>query len=43
MAATKPPSKIQTIKVLEKLLDDDMTLGNRAAITRTIQILKGER
>ena len=47
MMATKPPAKLptktQVVKLLSKMLDDKMSLGDRAAITRTIHILKGER
>jgi len=43
MAEKQPPSKPEIAKHLNKMLDSDMSLGDRAAITRTIQILKGER
>lgn len=49
MAASKKTSsassatKSQVVKYLTALLDEEMSLGDRAAITRTIQKLKGER
>ena len=43
MAAAKPPTKTQVVKYLEKMLEAEMNLGDRAAIRRTIQNVKGER
>jgi len=53
MAASKPktssgPTKASVIKYLDNFLvkekdNKDMSLGNRAAIQRTLQILKGDR
>lgn len=40
--STKSLTKIQVTKYLSKLLEEDMTLGNRAAIQRTIQYMEGE-
>lgn len=43
MAAAKKPTKAQVKKYLTDLLDEDMSMGNRAAITRVLQILNNER
>ncbi len=43
MAAAKKPTRTQVAKYLSSLLENEMTLGNRAAITRTIQLVKGDR
>jgi len=40
---SKAPTKSQVAKYLQNLLDGEMSQGDRAAITRTIQKLKGER
>lgn len=43
MTAAKTPTKTQVANALSKLLDETTNHGNRAAIRRTIQIVKGER
>ena len=40
---SKQPTKAQTARYLTSLLDNDMSQGDRAAIVRTIHILKGDR
>jgi len=43
MATAKKTTKAQVVKYLTSLLDGDMSHGDRAAIARTIHILKGDR
>ena len=43
MAGQKSPTKSQITKYLTKFLDKEMSQGDRGAIVRVIQILKGER
>ncbi len=40
---TKLPTKTAVTKYLTDLLDNEMSQGDRAAIVRTIHILKGDR